>query len=144
MLLRGRLFAPDPRGHVVVAVREGRIASIESVAADVPAPPFALVRAGLAPEDALRAATVNPARVLGLDSTMGRVEVGRAADLVLLDGDWSASATIVGGRLVHQRGMARPVAAPAPVASTPERVLALVEGRSPDVPRALAKVTVTP
>lgn len=62
-----------------------------------------LVRAGLAPEDAVRAATVNPARVLGLDGTMGRVVVGRVADLVLFDADWSASATVVGGRLVHDR-----------------------------------------
>ncbi len=80
-----------------------------------------LVRAGLAPEDAVRAATANPARVLGLGDTMGRVEVGRAADLVVFDGAWNARATIVGGRLVHESGTAGRVAAPAP-ASTTERV----------------------
>lgn len=73
-----------------------------------------LVRAGLAPEDAVRAATVNPARVLGLDGTMGRVAVGRVADLVLFDADWNACATVVGGRLLHQRHGADSSAAPAP------------------------------
>lgn len=77
-----------------------------------------LIRAGLTPQDAIRAATANPARVLGIDGSMGRVEVGRAADLVVLDADWSASATVVGGRVVHARGVADPAVGPAPV---PER-----------------------
>jgi imidazolonepropionase-like amidohydrolase len=46
-----------------------------------------LVKAGLTPMEAIRAATRNPAEFLGrLDST-GTVEVGKAADLVLLDAD---------------------------------------------------------
>ncbi len=72
-----------------------------------------LVRAGLAPEVALRAATVNPARLLGLEDTIGRVASGRVADLVLFDPQWNASATVVGGRLVHQRQAAASAAAPA-------------------------------
>lgn len=43
-----------------------------------------LVRAGLEPIDALRAATVTPATFFGLEAEMGTVEAGRAADLVLL------------------------------------------------------------
>lgn len=43
-----------------------------------------LVEAGLTPAEALAAATVAPARALGLDETIGTVEVGKAADLVLL------------------------------------------------------------
>jgi imidazolonepropionase-like amidohydrolase len=46
-----------------------------------------LVKAGLTPAQALRAATIGPARYLGLDKTMGTVEVDRVADLVVLDGD---------------------------------------------------------
>jgi imidazolonepropionase-like amidohydrolase len=46
-----------------------------------------LVKAGLSPLQALRAATLNPARYFGLDKTMGTIEVGRVADLVVLDAD---------------------------------------------------------
>jgi hypothetical protein len=44
-----------------------------------------LVEAGLTPLEALRTATVNPARVVGLADSLGTIEVGRLADLVLLD-----------------------------------------------------------
>jgi len=43
-----------------------------------------LVRAGLPPVEALRAATLRPAEFFGLDEEMGTVEPGRVADLVLL------------------------------------------------------------
>ncbi|MEZ4416748.1 MAG: amidohydrolase family protein [Gemmatimonadota bacterium] len=43
-----------------------------------------LVRAGLPPIEALRAATVRPAEFFGLQDEMGTVEQGRLADLVLL------------------------------------------------------------
>jgi N-acetylglucosamine-6-phosphate deacetylase len=52
---------------------------------------------GLDPALAVRLATLNPARALGLDGSMGRVEVGRAADLAVVDLDWQVEATIVGG-----------------------------------------------
>ena len=44
-----------------------------------------LVEAGLTPLEALQAATLNPARVLGLADSLGRIEPGKLADLVLLD-----------------------------------------------------------
>jgi imidazolonepropionase-like amidohydrolase len=47
----------------------------------------ALVDAGLTPLEALRAATMNPARFLGLEKEMGSIEVGKIADLVLLNAD---------------------------------------------------------
>ena len=46
-----------------------------------------LVEAGLKPEDALRAATINAARMLGKEQELGTVEAGKAADLVILDAD---------------------------------------------------------
>jgi imidazolonepropionase-like amidohydrolase len=46
-----------------------------------------LVRAGLAPLEALRAATIRPAEFFGLDAEMGRIEPGMRADLVLLAAD---------------------------------------------------------
>jgi imidazolonepropionase-like amidohydrolase len=44
-----------------------------------------LVEAGLTPLAALQTATRNPARVLGLADSLGRIEPGKLADLVLLD-----------------------------------------------------------
>jgi imidazolonepropionase-like amidohydrolase len=46
-----------------------------------------LVRAGLTPAAALRAATLGPAEFLGAADSMGTVATGKVADLVLLDGD---------------------------------------------------------
>lgn len=48
----------------------------------------ALVRdAGLTPLEALRAATLNPARFLNATDSLGTIEQGKLADLVLLDGN---------------------------------------------------------
>jgi tetratricopeptide (TPR) repeat protein len=43
------------------------------------------VESGLAPFDALRAATVTPAKVFKIDDQVGTIAVGKSADLVLLD-----------------------------------------------------------
>jgi imidazolonepropionase-like amidohydrolase len=42
---------------------------------------------GLDPEEALRAMTINPARMLGVDSTLGSLEVGKTANLFVTTGD---------------------------------------------------------
>jgi len=44
-----------------------------------------LVEAGFSPLEALQAATLNPAKFLGKTETYGTIQVGRVADLVLLD-----------------------------------------------------------
>jgi imidazolonepropionase-like amidohydrolase len=44
-----------------------------------------LVKAGLTPTESLRAATLNPAKFFGLDQTLGTIEQGKLADLVLLE-----------------------------------------------------------
>ena len=46
-----------------------------------------MVGAGLTPLQALQSATSNPARVLGLSDSLGSIEVGKLADLVLLEAD---------------------------------------------------------
>jgi N-acetylglucosamine-6-phosphate deacetylase len=60
--------------------------------------------AGLDPAVAVRLATLNPARAMGLEGTIGRMEVGRGADLALLDGDWQVQATIAGGSIAYLAG----------------------------------------
>ena len=46
-----------------------------------------LVRAGLSPLEAIGAATVKPAEYFSLLATMGSIDVGKVADMVLLDAD---------------------------------------------------------
>ena len=46
-----------------------------------------LVEAGLSPTEALQSATIRPAEFLGRDGSLGTVEQGKVADLVLLDGN---------------------------------------------------------
>ncbi len=46
-----------------------------------------LVEAGLSPLEALRSATIEPARFLGLEESAGSVSPGKVADLVLLEAD---------------------------------------------------------
>jgi len=49
------------------------------------------VLAGFTPEEALAAATIAPAGNVGADKTTGSIEVGKVADLVLVEGDPSRS-----------------------------------------------------
>jgi imidazolonepropionase-like amidohydrolase len=45
------------------------------------------VRAGFTPLEAIQAATIVPARAMGLDKETGTVEVGKRADLILVAGN---------------------------------------------------------
>ena len=44
-----------------------------------------------------RMASLNPARLLGLDAHYGSIEVGKVADLVALDSEGTVTLTLVGG-----------------------------------------------
>ena len=74
-----------------------------------------LVQAGLTPSEALQTATVNPARVLGMADSLGTIEVGKLADLVLLDANPLADiansrrirAVVAGGRLYRRANLDR-------------------------------------
>jgi imidazolonepropionase-like amidohydrolase len=46
-----------------------------------------LTNAGFSPIEAIRIATYNGAKAMGLDNRIGSIEVGKAADLVVIDGD---------------------------------------------------------
>lgn len=48
---------------------------------------WAFVRGGMSPLQALQAATINPARYMGLDKDLGSIETGKLADLLILDGN---------------------------------------------------------
>lgn len=73
------------------------------------------VEAGLSPLEALQTATINPARYLGIEDSVGTVAAGKRADLVLLDADPTASisntkkiaAVLLGGRLIERNELNR-------------------------------------
>lgn len=98
------------REHVLLALQQGarnvlrlhRAGVPIVVGTDAPSPwPYAiyhfhgvqtareielLVEAGLAPADAIAAATLTPAKMLALDAEIGTVEVGKRADLLIVRG----------------------------------------------------------
>jgi imidazolonepropionase-like amidohydrolase len=65
------------------------------------------VQAGFTPMEAIQAATIVPARVMGLDKELGTVEVGKRADLIVVNGNPLESihdirkveSVIIGGKL---------------------------------------------
>lgn len=52
--------------------------------------------------EAFRMATLNPARVLGVDHAKGIVAVGKDADLIVLNEDFGVAMTIIGGHIAHR------------------------------------------
>jgi imidazolonepropionase-like amidohydrolase len=45
------------------------------------------VQAGFSPMEAIQAATIVPARVMGLEKSLGTIEVGKRADVIIINGD---------------------------------------------------------
>jgi len=72
-----------------------------------------MVSAGMSPLSALQAATLNPARYLGMEQTLGSIAVGKRADLVLLDANPLTDvayvrrirAVVLGGRLLDRTAL---------------------------------------
>jgi imidazolonepropionase-like amidohydrolase len=70
-----------------------------------------LVKAGLTPMEALQTATRNPAEYLNKLDSMGTIEKGKSADLVLLDANplesienaRKISAVVINGRLLDRK-----------------------------------------
>ena len=56
-------------------------------------------------EEALRMATANPAAVINEDNFRGTLEVGKAADIVIMDHDLNVTTTMVAGKIVYESGI---------------------------------------
>jgi len=57
---------------------------------------------GLSEPEAARVASLNPARLVGVDNDCGSIEEGKRADLTALDADGRVRLTIVGGRVAYE------------------------------------------
>ncbi|SHG65336.1 amidohydrolase family protein [Massilia sp. CF038] len=74
---------------------------------------WSLVMGGMRPLEAIRSATLNGAKYLGLDQDIGSLEVGKLADLAMIDGDVLADIrnsdrithVMLGGRLYESATM---------------------------------------
>ena len=58
--------------------------------------------AGCSIEDAVRMASSNPARIMGVDAAKGTLEVGKDADIVLFDDDIRVKMTMIKGKTVFR------------------------------------------
>lgn len=56
--------------------------------------------AGATVQEAIRMATLNPARVIHMDNEIGVIANGRSADLILMDKDFKVRMTMVGGKIL--------------------------------------------
>ncbi len=60
-------------------------------------------KCGLSLPQSSRLTSLNPAKVIGMDRITGSIEVGKKADLAILDANFECLITFVGGKLVYQR-----------------------------------------
>lgn len=62
---------------------------------------------GVPIHEAIRMATLTPARVLGIADRKGSLEPGKDADLCILDDSFNAKHVVVGGKLLDKQGLLR-------------------------------------
>jgi N-acetylglucosamine-6-phosphate deacetylase len=53
--------------------------------------------------EAVQAASLNPARLLGIADRKGSLELGKDADIIIFDKDLNIHYTVIGGALVYSR-----------------------------------------
>lgn len=58
------------------------------------------IQFGISPENAIRAATIIPARQLGCQNEVGSIEVGKLADFVVCDEHFNRNAVYLGGEVI--------------------------------------------
>ena len=63
-----------------------------------------MLELGFSETEVSQMASANPARLLGIETTYGTLEVGKRADLVALDENGNVRLTIIGGKIVQTNG----------------------------------------
>lgn len=56
---------------------------------------------GISPADAVTAATLTPAKAIGMDSRIGSIAPGKQADMLLLNDKFELVSTIIGGEVIN-------------------------------------------
>lgn len=59
-------------------------------------------KVGVKLTDAIDMATINPARMIGIDSECGSIKENKRADFAILDGDFNVIMTIRGGKIIYR------------------------------------------
>ena len=59
---------------------------------------------GVSLADAVKMASLNPARVIGMEKTKGSLEIGKDADIIVIDDDINVHLTFVKGKVEFDRG----------------------------------------
>lgn len=54
-------------------------------------------------KEAIKMATINPAKRIGVDKRKGSLEIGKDADIAIMDKEFNVCMTLVSGRTVHKR-----------------------------------------
>jgi len=60
-------------------------------------------KCGVGPVDAVKFTSTNPARVMGTAGRVGSIEVGKYADIAVLDDNYECIATFIKGQLLYER-----------------------------------------
>lgn len=60
-----------------------------------------LLRAGYPVQDVAKMASYNPAKTLGVEAKVGSIEVGKCADIIVLDGTFALERTYINGKCVY-------------------------------------------
>ena len=60
------------------------------------------IRFGIPPETAVAAATIAPAKAIGIDTELGVLSAGKHADMLILDSQFQLMTTIIDGRIINR------------------------------------------
>ncbi len=90
-------------GGQTVYVKDGEARLSDGTIAGSSAKLFSCVKKainfGIPAEDAIKAATINPAKAAGLDGEIGSIEAGKYADLLILDSTFEIKNVIINGKI---------------------------------------------
>jgi N-acetylglucosamine-6-phosphate deacetylase len=94
-LVGQRVTVQDGKATLADGTMAGSVATMDTCVGNLPR------EVGVPLADAVRMASLNPARVLNMADTLGTLEVGKRADLTVIDRDVNVKLTVVGGEIVY-------------------------------------------
>lgn len=92
-----RVFAADDATRLADGTLAGSTLTMDRAAKTY------MAATGCSLTDAVKAASLNPVKLLGLENRKGSIEVGKDADIVIFDSDFIVQHTIIDGEVVYAR-----------------------------------------